>query len=131
MEENASDEDEGTEDDVGVSGTNEENIQGVDSLQLLDQEEPTLDCAKVDKLEGGQQQCESGPSSVPGTENTSDEEDLSADENDQRLVKSLNKQRKHAVSAAHRRRTTASRNSYKDKGGRSSNSKIQKQLASW
>ena len=37
MEENASDEDEGTEDDVGVSGTNEENIQGVDSLQLLDQ----------------------------------------------------------------------------------------------
>lgn len=38
MEENASDEDEGTEDDdVGVSGTNEENLQGVDSLQLLDQ----------------------------------------------------------------------------------------------
>ncbi|EXB51891.1 Serine/threonine-protein kinase rio2 [Morus notabilis] len=132
IEEDASDSDEGTEDDISISGTNEEIVEGVDSLHLLDQEQPTLDCAKADKLED-RQQCEAGPSSGPDTQNTIDEDDQSTDENDERLVKSLNKQRKHAIAAAHRgRKTVASRNSYKDKGGRSSyNSKIKKQLCSW
>lgn len=54
-------------------------------------------------------------------------------ENDGELVKRLNKQRRRAIAAVHRGgKTIASRNSYKDKGGRSShNSKIQKQLSSW
>lgn len=49
------------------------------------------------------------------------------------LVKNLSKQRRHAIAKAHKgRKTVAARNSYKDKGGRSShNSKIQKQLSSW
>ncbi|KAJ6865754.1 hypothetical protein NC652_037314 [Populus alba x Populus x berolinensis] len=66
--------------------------------------------------------------------NTSQEEDdQSAIENDAELNKSLNKQRKCAVAAARGgRRSFASRNSYKDKGGKSSqNSRVQKQLCSW
>lgn len=52
------------------------------------------------------------------------------DEDDPELVKRLNKQRRRAIQAAHGgRRNFTSRNTYKDKGGRSShNSKIQKQL---
>ncbi|PON43131.1 Serine/threonine protein kinase [Trema orientale] len=133
IEENTSDTDEGTADDVCVSVMNERNIEGVDSLQFLDQDERPLDCAEAGELEDREQHCQAGESSVLETENTNDEEDESADENDAKLVKSLNKQRKHAISAAHRgRRTTTSRNSYKDKGGKSSyNSKIQKQLCNW
>ncbi|PON36850.1 Serine/threonine protein kinase [Parasponia andersonii] len=133
IEENTSDTDEGTADDVCVSVMNERNIEGVDSLQFLDQDERPLDCAEAGELEDGGQHCQAGESSVLDTENTNDEEDESADENDAKLVKSLSKQRKHAISTAHRgRRTTTSRNSYKDKGGKSSyNSKIQKQLCNW
>ncbi|KAL1535218.1 non-specific serine/threonine protein kinase [Salvia divinorum] len=68
--------------------------------------------------------------------------DSSADDNsekdeehddDPELEKRLTKQRQHAIQAARgRRKGTTSRNSYKDKGGKSShNSKIQKQLSSW
>ncbi|KAF9601592.1 hypothetical protein IFM89_020508 [Coptis chinensis] len=48
-------------------------------------------------------------------------------------AKRLHKQRRHAIGAAHgRRRPIASRNSYKDKGGKSSNSsKVQKQMGIW
>lgn len=55
------------------------------------------------------------------------------DEDDPELVKRLNKQRRRAIQAAHGgRRNLTSRNTYKDKGGRSShNSKIQKQLSNW
>lgn len=55
------------------------------------------------------------------------------DEDDPELVKRLNKQRRRAIQAAHGgRRNFTSRNTYKDKGGRSShNSKIQKQLSNW
>lgn len=62
-----------------------------------------------------------------------EENDQIAMENEAELMKSLNKQRQRAIAAARRgRKTLASRNSYKDKGGRSShNSKIQKQLSSW
>jgi hypothetical protein len=62
-----------------------------------------------------------------------EEDNQSAIENDAELNKSLNKQRKRAVAAARGgRRSFASRNSYKDKGGKSSqNSRIQKQLCSW
>lgn len=62
-----------------------------------------------------------------------EENNQNAMENEAELVKSLSKQRQRAIQAAHRgRKTLASRNSYKDKGGRSShNSKIQKQLSNW
>ncbi|CAI9108224.1 OLC1v1007778C1 [Oldenlandia corymbosa var. corymbosa] len=52
---------------------------------------------------------------------------------DPELTKSLSKQRRRAIKAAQGgRKASASRNSYKDKGGRSSyNSKVQKNLCSW
>ncbi|KAL3507006.1 hypothetical protein ACH5RR_032388 [Cinchona calisaya] len=54
-------------------------------------------------------------------------------EDDPELTKRLNRQRRQAVQAVHGgRKFFASRNSYKDKGGRSShNSKIQKQFGNW
>ncbi|XP_020098364.1 serine/threonine-protein kinase rio2-like [Ananas comosus] len=62
-------------------------------------------------------------------DNSDDDDDGSGDAE---LVKRLNKQRKRAVAAARGRRALASRNSYKDKGGKSShNSKIQKQVSKW
>uniref|UniRef100_A0A6V7QYD8 Serine/threonine-protein kinase RIO2 n=1 Tax=Ananas comosus var. bracteatus TaxID=296719 RepID=A0A6V7QYD8_ANACO len=62
-------------------------------------------------------------------DNSDDDDDGSGDAE---LVKHLNKQRKRAVAAARGRRALASRNSYKDKGGKSShNSKIQKQVSKW
>nr|XP_019702468.1 serine/threonine-protein kinase rio2 [Elaeis guineensis] len=56
-----------------------------------------------------------------------------ADESDPVLMKRLNKQRKRAISAAQGgRKALASRNSYKDKGGKTShNSKIQRQACKW
>ncbi|XP_042066621.1 serine/threonine-protein kinase rio2-like [Salvia splendens] len=55
------------------------------------------------------------------------------DDDDPELEKRLTKQRQRAIQAARgRRKGITSRNSYKDKGGKSShNSKIQKQLGSW
>lgn len=52
---------------------------------------------------------------------------------DAELVKRLNKQRRRAIASARGgRRSLASRNSYKDKGGKSShNSKLKKQLSNW
>lgn len=54
-------------------------------------------------------------------------------EDDLELNKRLNKQRRRAIQAAHgKRKSFTSRNTYKDKGGRSShNSKIQGQLGGW
>ena len=62
-----------------------------------------------------------------------EEDNQKADENDAELMKSLAKQRRYAIAIARKgRKNIASRNSYKDKGGKSSNnSKIQKQLSSW
>lgn len=62
------------------------------------------------------------------------DEDRQVDqEDDLELNKRLNKQRRRAIQAAHgRRKSLTSRNTYKDKGGRSShNSKIQGQLGGW
>lgn len=66
-------------------------------------------------------------------DNSEKEEEESEDEDDPELEKRLTKQRQRAIQAARgRRKAITSRNSYKDKGGRSShNSKIQTQLSSW
>ncbi|XVF23106.1 hypothetical protein REPUB_Repub13aG0009100 [Reevesia pubescens] len=62
-----------------------------------------------------------------------EEDNENADENDAELMKSLAKQRRRAMAAARKgRKNIAPRNSYKDKGGKSSNnSKIHKQLSGW
>ncbi|XP_062113717.1 uncharacterized protein LOC133824758 isoform X2 [Humulus lupulus] len=134
VEENNSDTDEGTEDEECVSVMNEQNIEGVGSLHLQDQGDQTVDCAEAGELKDKEHDRQAGESSVPETEDTNDDEgDESADEDEAKLARSLNKQRKHAISAVHRgRRKTVSRNSYKDKGGKTTyNSKIHKQMCVW
>ncbi|XP_061344170.1 uncharacterized protein LOC133290126, partial [Gastrolobium bilobum] len=111
-----------------VEDLNEANIKDGDFSHLL---EP------VDGHEsmGIEESYEAGERSTSDKEDGSDKEEhnQNAMENEAELAKSLNKQRQRAIAASHRgRKTFASRNSYKDKGGRSShNSKIQKQLSSW
>ncbi|KAK9153779.1 hypothetical protein Sjap_001259 [Stephania japonica] len=66
-------------------------------------------------------------------EKEEEEDDEITNENDAELAKRLNKQRRQAVAATcGRRRALSARNSYKDKGSKSSqNAKIQKQMACW
>ncbi|OVA18986.1 RIO kinase [Macleaya cordata] len=68
-------------------------------------------------------------------ESDKEEEGPPSEDCDAELVKRLNKQRRRAIAAAHGggRKAVSSRNSYKDKGGKSSNSaKVQKkQLSGW
>lgn len=68
-----------------------------------------------------------------GDEHDPEDEGESESESDAELEKSLSKQRRKAIQAARRgKRNFASRNTYKDKGGKSSqNSKIHKQLSGW
>ncbi|CAL4960074.1 unnamed protein product [Urochloa decumbens] len=64
-------------------------------------------------------------------DNSSDDDD-DDDEEDAELTKKLNKERKKAIAAAHgRRRPVSSRNTYKDKGKGTMNSKIQRQACKW
>ncbi|XP_040955370.1 serine/threonine-protein kinase rio2 isoform X2 [Gossypium hirsutum] len=107
------------------------NIKGFDSLHL-DQEESTSRCNEEGQVVENLQSPEVGQRGDPESQNLSSNE---GDENDDtELVKSLAKQRRRAMAAARKghHKNSTSRNSYKDKGGKSSNnSKIQKQLASW
>lgn len=122
-----------SEDKQFVEST-EANVKGLSSLPLEEQEEQTSN-SDEDGVEVKQQSCEAGQDNRAEIQDDSDKEEdnQSAIENDAELNKSLNKQRKRAVAAARGgRRSFASRNSYKDKGGKSSqNSRIQKQLCSW
>ncbi|KAL4352416.1 hypothetical protein GQ457_06G014980 [Hibiscus cannabinus] len=111
------------------------NIKGFDSLHL-DQEEPTSSCNEEGQVDENLQTSEAGQSGDPEGQNSSSEEEdneQKGDKDDTELVKSLAKQRRRAMAQARKgHKNTASRNSYKDKGGKSSNSsKIQKQLSSW
>ncbi|KAL3737495.1 hypothetical protein ACJRO7_019094 [Eucalyptus globulus] len=85
-----------------------------------------------EEIKENRQSCE-GQFSEPCCEAHFNEDESEENANDAELVKRLNKQRWRTIAAVHRGgKTIASRNSYKDKGGRSShNSKIQKQLSSW
>ncbi|XP_068660043.1 serine/threonine-protein kinase rio2-like [Aristolochia californica] len=70
----------------------------------------------------------------PGSVLSSEREDMGVPtDGDAILGKRLNKQRRRAIVAAQGgRRILSSRNSYKDKGGKTShNSRVQKQLAKW
>ncbi|KAK7281392.1 hypothetical protein RIF29_09348 [Crotalaria pallida] len=114
-----------------VKDLNESNIIDGDSSHLLEQDDRY-------ESEGKEESCEAGESSGESEkEDASDQEESSENamenENEAELTKSLSKQRQRAIKAVNRgRKTLASRNSYKDKGGRSShNSKIKNQLSSW
>uniref|UniRef100_A0A6N2K8H9 RIO2 kinase winged helix domain-containing protein n=1 Tax=Salix viminalis TaxID=40686 RepID=A0A6N2K8H9_SALVM len=110
IEEDTDDTDSGREEteDKQFVESMEANVKGLSSFHLEEQEEQT-------------------------SNSDEDGDNQSAIENDAELNKSLNKQRKRAVAAARGgRRSYASRNSYKDKGGKSSqSSRIQKQMCSW
>ncbi|KAK3204606.1 hypothetical protein Dsin_018652 [Dipteronia sinensis] len=130
IEKDANSDDEET-DDEDVSELNDTSVKSLDSLHLVEQEEPSL-CKQEGENENGQK-CETGDSR-PETQDVSDkEENQPVNENDAELMKSIEKQRQRAIAAARGgRKSLGSRNSYKDKGGKSShNFKIQKQLSNW
>ncbi|CAM8983254.1 unnamed protein product [Rhodiola kirilowii] len=122
---------EGTADDekmVGHQSHDELNTEGIGSLTL---------CSQIP--ESGDQNSQEVPSSLEPVacnkddEEEEDEDDSSAAEDDPELAKSLSKERRRAMlKAKGRHKAVSSRNSYKDKGGKSQNAKIQKkQLSGW
>lgn len=125
---------EGTDDDSSADDEPEDHQQKVDELNELDVRK--LDSLRLIEqghdVQDNQQVSSSGPSNEAEVQDASSEGE-SNDEDDPELMKRLSKQRQRAIASARgRRRTITSRNSYKDKGGKSSrNSKIQKQLGGW
>nr|CAD1834484.1 unnamed protein product [Ananas comosus var. bracteatus] len=111
------------------------------ALQLADQQVKSSYCNDEDRVEENLDSCnvkvvrENEPTASGEQEDSNDLDNSDDDDDgsgDAELVKRLNKQRKRAVAAARGRRALASRNSYKNKGGKSShNSKIQKQVSKW
>ncbi|XAR63555.1 Non-specific serine/threonine protein kinase [Bertholletia excelsa] len=132
LEKDLGSDDEGTSDEDHIlDETDECNVKSFDSLCLVERHGQIVACGKEDDVEKNQQLTEAGWRN--GTQlQEQEEENKDIEEDDPELAKRLNKQRRRAIAAAHRgRKNFASRNSYKDKGGRSShNSKIQKQLNS-
>lgn len=139
-----SDEEENEEEQCAEDG--DVVLEDLDSLCILEKEE----CSKADadhdaavlkhEQEGLSEDDRENPCGLtPGedgqdpSEPTPGEEEEQVEEDDPELKKRLNKQRKHAVKAAQgRKKSVTSRNTYKEKGSRSShNSKIHKQLSSW
>lgn len=122
--------DEDDEDDQ--SSVNEEGAQECinemnDKLASVLLVEQDKNCGTHDE----KQVSAAGQTSELETQDASDEEEDNNEE-DPELVKRLSKQRRRTIAAAHGRRTNTSRNSYKDKGGKSScSSKVQKQLSGW
>ncbi|XP_039160610.1 uncharacterized protein LOC120289575 [Eucalyptus grandis] len=118
------------DDEEDSAGRDETIMSDVDSLHLLDQPGHIVE-GNEEEIKENRQRCE-GQLSKPWCEGYFNEDESEENANDAELVKRLNKQRQRAIAAVHRGgKTIASRNSYKDKGGRSShNSKIQKQLSS-
>ncbi|KAH7867357.1 hypothetical protein Vadar_032457 [Vaccinium darrowii] len=97
------------------------NIKHFDSLCLVEQHEPIVNCDDGGEEEKQHQFAEAGQSNEIENPEASDkeEEDVLEDEVNPDYSKSLNKQRRRAIAAAHGGgKTSASRNSYKDKGGR-------------
>ncbi|XP_037495325.1 serine/threonine-protein kinase rio2 isoform X2 [Jatropha curcas] len=130
-EKDTSSDTEGTEDEEHASESNETTIKKLDSLQLADQEECTSNAYEDDKVDENQQSYEASQNNESETQE--EEDNQTVDTYDAELSKRLNKQRRRAIAVARRgQKSLASRNSYKDKGGKSShNSKLQKQLSNW
>ncbi|XP_031097467.1 serine/threonine-protein kinase rio2 [Ipomoea triloba] len=126
-------------DDEGNDNMDETEVKDFESLQLDEKEEDgknedeksTKNDKKVETEDNSED--DNQVADEHGLEDGEQIEDEDEDEDDPELVKRLNKQRRRAIQAAHGgRRNLTSRNTYKDKGGRSShNSKIQKQLSNW
>ncbi|XP_059278547.1 serine/threonine-protein kinase rio2 isoform X1 [Lycium ferocissimum] len=127
LEENSdSDEEEDEEDEENINNT---NVKQLESLHL---EKQSLLLQEDDK----HQVVDEHDDNDQVGDKEDDHEDKgeeSESEDDAELEKSLSKERRKAIKAAHRgKRNFASRNTYKDKGGKSSqNSKVQKQLSGW
>ncbi|CAL5213788.1 unnamed protein product [Lathyrus oleraceus] len=122
------DTDSDSEDGDSVRNLNEADGLNVDSINLLDQDEGHESHGKEESIEAGQ-----SSGSEKEEANDTEENNDNAVEVEAELTKSLSKQRQRAIASSHRgRKTLASRNSYKDKGGRSSHSsKVQMQMSSW
>ncbi|XP_010426678.1 PREDICTED: serine/threonine-protein kinase rio2 isoform X2 [Camelina sativa] len=119
-----SDEDDESDDEEQTCDSHEEeNVDELKSLQLQEKEQKSSDGVeaevKLDDTEKG--------------ENSEDKDDAESDEeeeDDPELVKQLGKQRRRAMAAARGgRKSQSSRNTYKDKGGRSQNSKIHSNMS--
>ncbi|XP_010257739.1 PREDICTED: serine/threonine-protein kinase rio2 isoform X2 [Nelumbo nucifera] len=112
----------------------EANVSNLDNLRLVDQVLPSVSCDDNNEMKGNQRSCEVVENNGTESEASEKEDDnRNQGEDDATLIKRLSKQRRRAILAARGgRRSLASRNSYKDKGGKTSyNSKIQKQMASF
>ncbi|KAL8242010.1 hypothetical protein R6Q59_012312 [Mikania micrantha] len=119
------DEDKDEDDDHDSSNLKASDIQNFDSLCSLTKDG---DIKQLEASSNGEDEKHEDAS-----DKVEDDESSEQDDNPE-LEERLARQRKHAIRAARAgRKTNASRNSYKDKGGKSShNSKIQKkQMSNW
>ncbi|KAH0934963.1 hypothetical protein HID58_012080 [Brassica napus] len=115
------DEDEESDDEEQAFESNEEgNLSEMRSLQLQEEEQNRSDEVEAEvELDDSEKGQSSG-----------DEENEAG--RDEELDKKLGKQRRRAMAAARGgRKSQSSRNTYKDKGGRSQNSKIHSNMSGW
>ncbi|KAL9144254.1 hypothetical protein ABFS82_14G285200 [Erythranthe guttata] len=124
-----SDGEEAEDEEDTVDQINDTSVVNLESLSLVKEGEDNL-------VEDASKEADQTENNLEGNDKQAEAEDDSEEdeeEDDPELLKSLTKQRQKAIKAAHgRRRVVTSRNSYKDKGGKSSqNSKLHKQLSSW
>ncbi|XP_042061318.1 serine/threonine-protein kinase rio2-like [Salvia splendens] len=140
-----SDSGEGDDEDDTACLITDATLDGLESLSLIREEgynlqegdseanqnivrHPSIEPSQSGEIALEDRQVEHDDDSADDNSGTEEEQD-----DDPELEKRLTKQRQRAIQAARgRRKGITSRNSYKDKGGKSShNSKIQKQLGSW
>jgi RIO kinase 2 len=120
-----SDEDEESDDEEQTCESNEEgNLNEIKSLQLQDKEQKSSDGVEAEvELDN----TENGESNGDEDEVGSNEEE---EEKEAELEKNLGKVRRRAMAAARgRRKSQSSRNTYKDKGRGSQNSKIHSNMS--
>lgn len=116
----------GVPDLVGIDSNGPETLSDEHATSTSPSGESKLENTTADSIGDAKGSAES-----EGDEDESSGEDTE-DDDDALLTKQLNKQRKRAMAAAlGRRRPMTSRNSYKDKGKGTMNSKIQKQACQW
>ncbi|CAH2064404.1 unnamed protein product [Thlaspi arvense] len=121
-DEDEDDDEESADEEQNRESNEEENLNEMKSLQLKEKEHNSSDGVEVDNNEKGE---DSGDKDEVG----SDEEE---EEDDAELVKKLGKQRRRAMAAARGgRKSQSSRNTYKDKGKGSQNSKIHNNMSGW
>uniref|UniRef100_I3S596 Serine/threonine-protein kinase RIO2 n=1 Tax=Medicago truncatula TaxID=3880 RepID=I3S596_MEDTR len=117
-----------SEDGDLVRNLNEADDLNVDSLHLSEQDEGHESHGKEERFEEGENSGSEKEEASDMEENNDNAVGIEAE-----LTKSLSKQRHSAIASARRgRKKLGSRNSHKDKGGRSSqNAKVQMQMSSW